>query len=107
MNLAQYRTANPEAGEHFDDAMLQLVMNIAGSPPDDSQLQLANIMISQSTRFPDRLWDMARVLDNSGSQGGSAAGQDIDPADATIAQIIAMTAGSFAILAAAKYPVAS
>ena len=101
MDFTELETAQQEK---FSDAVLQMAINFAGQDDGSAEERLGGLVVSQDTRIPDRLWDMMRVLDNSGVTGGTVAYTDIDIDAISQSDIVAQGAGSFVIIADGKYP---
>lgn len=90
----------------FKDGCLLTAMNIAGAPPSTSQELLANTFLARQAPPYNKLWDMARVLDNSASAPcRTASGTDLAIDSCSISEINAIVAGSFDLLANATHPV--
>jgi len=104
-SAADLEDLTDEQRQTFEDGVMLTAMNIAGSPPSTAQASMADVFLSRSNPPYAKLWQMARVLDNSASAPcGTASGTDLAIDSCSIANVNSIIAGSFALLADATFP---
>lgn len=101
-NLSELTTDQQQI---FKDGCFLAAANILAVPVTQERKALAEVFLSKPNPPYEKLWQFARVYDNSAnSPCGTAAGSDLDIDSCSSQDVTDIIAGSFDLLADAQYP---
>jgi len=102
---AELSDLTPAQQQTFKDGVFLTALNVKGAPPSVAQDLLADVFIALPNPPYEKLWQAARVLDNSASAPcGTNSGTDLEIDSCSISDVNSIIAGSFALLAESKFP---
>ena len=102
---AELTDLTAEQQQTFKDGCFLAAANILAAPVTQERQALAQVFVAKPSPPYAKLWQFGRVYDNSASAPcGTAAGTDLAIDSCSSANVTAIIAGSFDLLADATYP---